>query len=199
MLLLGSMRWSPAWRRATPMAFCMVLFLSNLHHTEIKIANGSSVGRYCLQYLLCMEISFVWSCSHTHEKMQEWPFEMYPPWAHGPGYIISRDIAKYVVKGHQELSLQVENELTTYPWIPIVFRSWWILLLSQLFKLEDVAMGIWIQQYKNSGQQVNIVTDDRFYSEGCDADYVLAHYQSPRLMMCLWEKLKTEYQAVCCE
>nr|CAB3473051.1 unnamed protein product [Digitaria exilis] len=104
----------------------------------------------------------------------EWPFEMYPPWAHGPGYIISRDIAKYVVKGHQELSLQ-------------------------LFKLEDVAMGIWIQQYKNSGQQVNIVTDDRFYSEGCDADYVLAHYQSPRLMMCLWEKLKTEYQAVCCE
>ncbi|XP_062209737.1 hydroxyproline O-galactosyltransferase GALT3-like isoform X2 [Phragmites australis] len=105
---------------------------------------------------------------------KEWPFDMYPPWAHGPGYIISRDIAKFVVRGHQELTLQ-------------------------LFKLEDVAMGIWIQQYKQSGQQVNIVTDDRFYSEGCDADYVLAHYQTPRLMMCLWEKLKTEYQAVCCE
>ncbi|CAO2208082.1 unnamed protein product [Urochloa humidicola] len=105
---------------------------------------------------------------------KEWPFDMYPPWAHGPGYIISRDIAKFVVQGHQELTLQ-------------------------LFKLEDVAMGIWIQQYKSSGQQVNIVTDDRFYSEGCDAEYVLAHYQTPRLMMCLWEKLKTEYQAVCCE
>lgn len=105
---------------------------------------------------------------------KEWPFDMYPPWAHGPGYIISRDIAKFVVRGHQELTLQ-------------------------LFKLEDVAMGIWIQQYKNSGQQVNIVTDDRFYNEGCDADYVLAHYQTPRLMMCLWEKLKAEYQAICCE
>jgi len=105
---------------------------------------------------------------------KEWPFDMYPPWAHGPGYIISRDIAKFVVLGHQELTLQ-------------------------LFKLEDVAMGIWIQQYKSSGQQVNIVTDDRFYSEGCESDYVLAHYQTPRLMMCLWEKLKTDYQAVCCE
>jgi hypothetical protein len=41
---------------------------------------------------------------------------MYPPWAHGPGYIISRDIAKFVVRGHQELTLQVRNELKTYPW-----------------------------------------------------------------------------------
>ncbi|KAL6850323.1 hypothetical protein ACP4OV_020950 [Aristida adscensionis] len=105
---------------------------------------------------------------------KEWPSEMYPPWAHGPGYIISREIAKFVVRGHQERTLQ-------------------------LFKLEDVAMGIWIQQYKSSGQHVNYVTDDRIYIEGCDADYVLAHYQSPRLMMCLWEKLKREYQPVCCE
>ncbi|RLM91183.1 putative beta-1,3-galactosyltransferase 16 [Panicum miliaceum] len=96
---------------------------------------------------------------------KEWPFDMYPPWAHGPGYIISRDIAKFVVLGHQELTLQ-------------------------LFKLEDVAMGIWIQQYKSSGQQVNIVTDDQFYSEGCESDYVLAHYQTPRLMMCLGESLR---------
>ena len=43
--------------------------------------------------------------------------------------------------------------------IIVLFVKHWcnsglILLLSQLFKLEDVAMGIWIQQYKNSGQQV---------------------------------------------
>uniref|UniRef100_A0ACD5VL31 Uncharacterized protein n=1 Tax=Avena sativa TaxID=4498 RepID=A0ACD5VL31_AVESA len=104
---------------------------------------------------------------------KEWPFETYPPWAHGPGYIISRDIAKFVVQGHQERTLQ-------------------------LFKLEDVAMGIWIQQYKDSGQKVNYASDERFYNEGCDTDYVLAHYQSPRLMMCLWEKLQKESQAVCC-
>uniref|UniRef100_R7WER6 Hexosyltransferase n=1 Tax=Aegilops tauschii TaxID=37682 RepID=R7WER6_AEGTA len=69
----------------------------------------------------------------------------------------------------------------------------------KLFRLEDVAMGIWIQQYKDSGQQVNYANDERFYNEGCDSDYVLAHYQSPRLMMCLWEKLQKESQAVCCE
>ncbi|VAH01580.1 unnamed protein product [Triticum turgidum subsp. durum] len=105
---------------------------------------------------------------------KEWPLETYPPWAHGPGYIISRDVAKFVVQGHQERTLQ-------------------------LFRLEDVAMGIWIQRYKDSGQQVNYANDERFYNEGCDSDYILAHYQSPRLMMCLWEKLQKESQAVCCE
>lgn len=39
--------------------------------------------------------------------MQEWPVEAYPPWAHGPGYIVSRDIAKFIVHGHQERTLQV--------------------------------------------------------------------------------------------
>lgn len=42
-------------------------------------------------------------------ETQEWPNEVYPPWAHGPGYIISRDIAKFVVRGHKERTLQVER------------------------------------------------------------------------------------------
>ena len=82
---------------------------------------------------------------------------------------------------------------------PVTHWSWLIFILPKLFKLEDVAMGIWIQQYKNSGQEVNYANDERFYNEGCDTDYVLAHYQSPRLMMCLWEKLQKESQPVCCE
>ncbi|CAL2226597.1 unnamed protein product [Prunus armeniaca] len=105
---------------------------------------------------------------------KEWPHALYPPWAHGPGYIISRDIAKFIVRGHQESDLK-------------------------LFKLEDVAMGIWIEQFKNSGHEVNYVTDDRFYSAGCESNYILAHYQSPRLVLCLWEKLQKEHEPVCCE
>uniref|UniRef100_A0A1D1YU00 Putative beta-1,3-galactosyltransferase 16 n=1 Tax=Anthurium amnicola TaxID=1678845 RepID=A0A1D1YU00_9ARAE len=105
---------------------------------------------------------------------EEWPHASYPPWAHGPGYIISRDIAKFVVHGHQELSLQ-------------------------LFKLEDVAMGIWIQGFKKAGQEVNYVSDDHFHNAGCEGGYVLAHYQGPRLMLCLWEKLLTEHEPICCE
>lgn len=38
---------------------------------------------------------------------QEWPHDSYPPWAHGPGYVISRDIAKFIVRGHQERNLKV--------------------------------------------------------------------------------------------
>ncbi|XP_034201778.1 hydroxyproline O-galactosyltransferase GALT3 isoform X2 [Prunus dulcis] len=37
---------------------------------------------------------------------KEWPHALYPPWAHGPGYIISRDIAKFIVRGHQESDLK---------------------------------------------------------------------------------------------
>lgn len=105
---------------------------------------------------------------------EEWPKDSFPPWAHGPGYIVSRDIAKYIVRGHQERDLK-------------------------LFKLEDVAMGIWIEKYKNSGHEVKYISDDRFYHTGCDTNYILAHYQNPRKVLCLWEKLQKEHQAACCE
>lgn len=105
---------------------------------------------------------------------EEWPHASYPPWAHGPGYIISRDIAKFIVQGHQERELK-------------------------LFKLEDVAMGIWIEQFKKSGQEVHYINDDRFYNAGCESNYILAHYQGPRKVLCLWEKLQKEHQANCCE
>ncbi|KAJ4843891.1 hypothetical protein Tsubulata_025941 [Turnera subulata] len=112
--------------------------------------------------------------SKWYISTEEWPHASYPPWAHGPGYIISRDIAKFIVRGHQGRDLK-------------------------LFKLEDVAMGIWIEQFRNSGQQVNYISDDRFYNAGCEAEYILAHYQSPRLVLCLWEKLQKDHQPSCCE
>lgn len=39
--------------------------------------------------------------------VKEWALDSYPPWAHGPGYIISHDIAKFVVKGHRQRDLRV--------------------------------------------------------------------------------------------
>lgn len=105
---------------------------------------------------------------------EEWPHTSYPPWAHGPGYIISRDIAKFIVRGHQGRDLK-------------------------LFKLEDVAVGIWIEQFKNSGQEVHYINDERFYNAGCETNYILAHYQSPRMVLCLWEKLQKEQKPICCE
>ncbi|KAM6544934.1 hypothetical protein CsatB_025670 [Cannabis sativa] len=105
---------------------------------------------------------------------EEWPHALYPPWAHGPGYVISRDIAKFIVRGHHDRNLQ-------------------------LFKLEDVAMGIWIEQFRSSGKEMHYINDDRFFNDGCESNYILAHYQSPRLVLCLWEKLQKEQKPICCD
>ncbi|CAA7015986.1 unnamed protein product [Microthlaspi erraticum] len=112
--------------------------------------------------------------SKWYISKEEWPLDSYPPWAHGPGYIISQDIAKFVVKGHRQRDLI-------------------------LFKLEDVAMGIWIQRYNQTVKRVKYINDRRFHNSGCLSDYILVHYQTPRLVLCLWEKLQKESQSVCCE
>ncbi|KAF5818838.1 putative galactosylxylosylprotein 3-beta-galactosyltransferase [Helianthus annuus] len=105
---------------------------------------------------------------------EEWPEDSYPPWAHGPGYVISRDIAKFIVQGHQQRNLK-------------------------LFKLEDVAVGIWIQQFKKQIREVQYVNDERFHNSGCEPNYILAHYQNPRMVLCLWEKLQKEHKPDCCD
>ncbi|KAH9740124.1 beta-1,3-galactosyltransferase galt1 [Citrus sinensis] len=104
---------------------------------------------------------------------EEWPESSYPPWAHGPGYVVSYDIAKAVAKRHK-------GHL-------------------KMFKLEDVAMGIWIAQLKKLGMQVSYINEPRVYNEGCRDQFVVAHYQSPREMLCLWQKLKEERLAKCCD
>ncbi|XP_057853396.2 beta-1,3-galactosyltransferase GALT1 [Cryptomeria japonica] len=136
---------------------------------ETKVTRGLLYGR----------ISFD-SQPHRSEESkwyispEEWPHDFYPPWAHGPGYIISRDIAKFVVRSHQEKQLK-------------------------LFKLEDVAMGIWIEEFKKRGHKIQYINDERFFNTGCEPDYILAHYQGPRTMLCLWQKLQQSPDPVCCE
>ena len=68
----------------------------------------------------------------------------------------------------------------------------------QMFKLEDVAMGIWIEELKNEGSNITYRLERRVYLEGCNNGYVVAHYQSPREMLCLWQILKAENKARCC-
>ncbi|XP_021746790.1 beta-1,3-galactosyltransferase GALT1-like [Chenopodium quinoa] len=104
---------------------------------------------------------------------EEWPEETYPPWAHGPGYVVSHDIAKAVSKRHQNGQLK-------------------------MFKLEDVAMGIWIADMKKEGLEVRYEKEMRVYNEGCKDGYVVAHYQGPRDMLCLWQKLQETKRAFCC-
>ncbi|XP_043707130.1 beta-1,3-galactosyltransferase GALT1-like [Telopea speciosissima] len=111
--------------------------------------------------------------SKWYISLEEWPEETYPPWAHGPGYVVSHDIAKAVNKRHKKGRLK-------------------------MFKLEDVAMGIWIAEMKKEGLDVRYEKEERVYSNGCNHGYVVAHYQGPREMLCLWQKLEEGKGAKCC-
>lgn len=71
-------------------------------------------------------------------------------------------------------------------------------LVKQMFKLEDVAMGIWIADLKKNGLEVKYKQEERVYNEGCKDGYVVAHYQGPREMLCLWQKLQEDNRAFCC-
>ncbi|XP_023517655.1 hydroxyproline O-galactosyltransferase GALT2-like [Cucurbita pepo subsp. pepo] len=102
----------------------------------------------------------------------EWPEEVYPPYANGPGYIISIDIVKYIVAQHESRSLRI-------------------------FKMEDVSMGMWVEQFNSTVAIVQYSHSWKFCQYGCMEDYFTAHYQSPRQIICLWDKL-TQGQAHCC-
>ncbi|OEL14377.1 Hydroxyproline O-galactosyltransferase GALT6 [Dichanthelium oligosanthes] len=102
---------------------------------------------------------------------EEWPEAVYPPYANGPGYVISIDIARDIASRHANQSLR-------------------------LFKMEDVSMGMWVEDY-NATASVQYVHSWRFCQFGCVNYYFTAHYQSPRQMLCLWDKLSAG-RAHCC-
>ncbi|PSS28693.1 Hydroxyproline O-galactosyltransferase [Actinidia chinensis var. chinensis] len=103
---------------------------------------------------------------------EEWPEETYPPYANGPGYILSSDISQYIVSEFEKHKLR-------------------------LFKMEDVSMGMWVEQF-NSSLPVEYSHSEKFCQFGCIEDYYTAHYQSPKQMTCLWDKLHRQGKAHCC-
>ncbi|CAI9779303.1 unnamed protein product [Fraxinus pennsylvanica] len=95
------------------------------------------------------------SDSHPHRdpdskwyiSLEEWPEDSYPHWEHGPGYVVSSEIAKAIYKKQRE------------------------------GRPKRVAVGTWIADMKR-GLNVR-------YNDGCKDNYVVAHYQGPREMLCL--------------
>lgn len=69
----------------------------------------------------------------------------------------------------------------------------------QFFKLEDVAMGMWVQQFKlQKRKRVDYVNDEQFCHSGCDLGYTTAHYQNPGQMQCLWNHVMLGDAYMCC-
>ncbi|KAM0913453.1 hypothetical protein ACQ4PT_012154 [Festuca glaucescens] len=102
---------------------------------------------------------------------EEWPEEEYPAYANGPGYVISSDIAAFVLSAFRNKTLR-------------------------LFKMEDVSMGLWVEQFTRT-RHVQYIHNSKFCQFGCIDDYYTAHYQSPRLMLCMWQKL-VDGKPQCC-
>ncbi|CAL9760942.1 unnamed protein product [Musa acuminata subsp. burmannicoides] len=102
---------------------------------------------------------------------EEWPEEDYPAYANGPGYVVSSDIAHFIISEFEKHKLR-------------------------LFKMEDVSMGMWVEQFNNS-RAVEYIHSVKFCQFGCIDDYYTAHYQSPRQMTCLWDKLQAGKPRCC--
>nr|KYP52989.1 putative beta-1,3-galactosyltransferase 20 [Cajanus cajan] len=103
---------------------------------------------------------------------EEWPEEVYPPYANGPAYVISSDVVTFILSQHKDRRLR-------------------------LFKMEDVSMGMWVERYNNTVAAVQYSHSWKFCQYGCMEGYFTAHYQSPRQMICLWDKL-SRGRAGCC-
>lgn len=59
-------------------------------------------------------------------------------------------------------------------------------------------MGIWIAEMKKEGLDVKYIRDERVHSDGCQDGYVVAHYQGPRELLCLWQKIQEGKAGKCC-
>ncbi|KFK27991.1 hypothetical protein AALP_AA8G457400 [Arabis alpina] len=104
---------------------------------------------------------------------EEWPEEDYPPYANGPGYILSNDISRFIVKEFEKHKLR-------------------------MFKMEDVSVGMWVEQFNNGTKPVEYIHSLKFCQFGCIENYLTAHYQSPRQMICMWNKLVLTGKPQCC-
>jgi len=58
-------------------------------------------------------------------------------------------------------------------------------------------MGMWVEKF-NETRPVAVVHSLKFCQFGCIEDYFTAHYQSPRQMICMWDKLQRLGKPQCC-
>ncbi|KAK3149028.1 hypothetical protein QOZ80_3AG0211970 [Eleusine coracana subsp. coracana] len=133
----------------------------------MKVQSGKSLYVGNINYYHRTLRSGKWAVTY-----EEWPEDVYPPYANGPGYVISSDIAQYIISEFDNKTLR-------------------------LFKMEDVSMGMWVEKFSVTSRPVEYLHDVRFYQPGCFDGYFTAHYQSPQHMICLWRKLQSG-SAQCC-
>jgi hypothetical protein len=62
---------------------------------------------------------------NTGHLLQEWPELVYPPYANGPGYVISANIARDIASRHANQSLRVRSIFAlTEPRHPLPYHTY---------------------------------------------------------------------------
>ena len=100
--------------------------------------------------------------SKWYVSREEYARDSYPPFAHGPGYVVSADIADFAARGVETGALSV-------------------------FKLEDISMALWVEAFGAQRGAIEMVNDKRFNYVGCQRGDLSAHYQSPAQLRCLFD------------
>ena len=124
-----------------------------------KISKNSPVHR---------DHSFKW-----YMPKEDYAQDVYPPFPHGAGYVLSAPLAQFVKEG----LVRKTDPL-------------------KLLRLEDVSVGIWVDQAKKSGLDVFYESGD-FPLEGCTASGNIGHYIRPSSMRCMWANEQKGRSDVC--
>lgn len=103
-------------------------------------------------------------------SFEEWPDQVYPPFAFGSGYLVSNMLARSIVEGHKRDVALGAREL-------------------RILHLEDVAVGTWVDHLVQRGLQVEYIHHDEFPSIGCVQGGYIAHNMEHHEMACMWQKL----------
>ena len=114
--------------------------------------------------------------SQWYISQEQWPREVYPTWAHGVAFLLSIDLVKAIVSSGTAWR---ESDTTTNN--------------NELFPLEDVAVGIWVERMTGEGE-VHYVSDRRFNFGGCRVSDIASHYVTPSAMACMHAQ-----QGRCCK
>jgi len=114
------------------------------------------------------------SRSKWYLTLEDFPHPTFPPFAHGPGYILTKSLADFVTD---------QTELGKLK--PLI--------------LEDVSMATWIDKAKREyNMAVDIVHNNNFLNGGCTPTSVTGHYLRAYQMRCMWQKVQRRELNYCC-
>jgi len=101
-----------------------------------------------------------WAIPH-----EEFAGDTFPLFPHGAGYVVSKDV------GQRLEALRASDKL-------------------KVLRVEDVSMGLWVQQLKeDEGMPIKVMHDTRFRWEDldCSDDSYTVHKATPRIQACMWQ------------